>query len=63
MSGKYEQIQDGETFLIETDQELHLACCDCGLTHAFTFQKVRKGVKITTKRADRITAQIRRHKR
>jgi uncharacterized Zn finger protein len=57
----YQQINDGDKILIETDQELHLSCCDCGLTHEFIFKKVRRGVEIIINRKDRITASIRRH--
>lgn len=55
----YEQVTDGETFLIETDQPLLLACCSCGLIHEFLFNKVRRGVQITLNRKGRIKVKRR----
>ncbi len=61
MSKVYDQLKEGEPFFHEDGQTLHLACCDCALTHEMQFKKVRGGLSITCKPQARITASIRSH--
>lgn len=56
----YDQVTDGDSFLIETGQDLHLACCNCHESHCIILKKVRKGISVTINRQPRITAALRR---
>lgn len=60
-ASKYDPVTDNEPFIVETDQPLYLACCDCHLVHLVSLEKVRGGIKVTMSRAERNTASMRRY--
>jgi hypothetical protein len=47
-------------WIVPTDNELRIVCCDCKLAHDFEFQVVDSEVAFRAKRNDRATAQLRR---
>lgn len=61
---KYEQVNDGDSFIVEPGVGVKIQCCDCGLVHSFdVIITQEKKVVFTIKRDDRATEQIRRHKK
>jgi hypothetical protein len=60
MGLKYIQKKDGEAIRVKYKEEGHrIACCDCGLTHDFTFQIKGDYLLIKATRNNRATAQRR----
>ena len=59
---KYLWLDDGDCFQIDPKKQyVRLACCDCGLTHAFIMKIVSGKILICVHRNERATAQLRRH--
>ena len=60
---KYPYAQDGVP--MDVPKDWHLACCDCGLIHVFTFSFRKEGktqfLQASVRRDNRATAQRRRH--
>ena len=60
----YEVQEGGEWLDFDPKKEvLQIACCDCGLVHMREYEIVGKRIKHRVFRANRATAQIRRHKK
>lgn len=60
----YEQVNDGDSFIVKPGVGVKIQCCDCGLTHFFdVIITQEKTVVFTIKRDDRATANIRRAKK
>lgn len=59
---KYKQIQSGEGQKFDDETTVFLACCDCGLVHAFQFhKKSNKEWDMVIFRMNRRTASLRRY--
>lgn len=59
---KYPKINDYEGVVLDSDQILHFACCDCGLVHAIAVVPEDDGkVAMAFRRETRATAQLRRY--
>ena len=60
MGRNYKEEKAGEW--IQPDQNGHrIACCDCGLVHAFDFRIKGKRVEFRVFNDNRATGQVRRH--
>lgn len=60
---KYSKLKNGEGTRVDLDDEdLHFACCDCGLVHIIQFHHIQKNIwDIVFFRHKRATGQLRRH--
>lgn len=60
---KYPKLKEGEGVTLDLDNdELHLACCDCGLVHILQFHKIKKNIwDLVMFRNNRATGQLRRN--
>ena len=65
--GKWETIYDGDrssnTFTMDSPDELHLACCDCGSTHALKMKIVNGKIHISVKKLETVTRKLRKEER
>ena len=61
---KYPKLNNGESIRMNLDKEnLHYACCDCGLVHRIQFCHIKKNTwDFAFFRLNRATGQLRRHK-
>lgn len=52
--------EDGwSDWIVPTDKELNIACCDCGLVHEFHFRAINGEIFIRARRNDSETERLR----
>ena len=63
MKSKYPKLEEGGAITIDLKNEnLHLACCDCGLVHIIEFHHIKDNIwDFAFFRHNRATGQLRRH--
>jgi len=59
------QRKDNEGWAVKSHEPFQITCCDCGLAHTFVLATKTPGeeIGIAAKRDNRVTGQIRRHKK
>ncbi len=58
--GIYEQVEDGESYVVGEDPMDSEACCDCGLVHDCKYRIIDGKIWVTVTRNNRKTGQLRR---